>query len=423
MKGRLLRPGASPEPFDDLAPVVARLNAARPALAQTPVASLVAFLDDFGRRILDDPAARAVAGAAFLSAWLRKANLERVLALNLRGRPEALDGFVPESDALLGARPRGLVSMWMAANVPTLPFFSLVPGLLAKNACLVKVADGGEDAASALLGVLASARGGGLAGADLAGAVALVSFPSSARDLSEAMSLAADGKVAWGGAAALEAIRALPQAPHAVNVEFGPKTSFAVLDRALLADEDALSRALAGLARDVHVFDQRACSSPQTVFVEETPARPLEEVGRRLAAVLAKLPPKAALDPYTTLAIAGARAEWALDPARDVIASPGGAQWTVLLDREVSLKEPVQSRTVFLTGVASWRDVIPLLTPAVQTAGIAFADPGEALAFAREATRAGVVRCVRPGLMNVHESPWDGRLLVSDLVRWVTVKP
>ena len=45
------------------------------------------------------------------------------------------------------------------------------------------------------------------------------------------------------------------------------------------------------------------------------------------------------------------------------------------------------------------------------------------MAFADQATRAGAARCVRPGLMNVQESPWDGKLLVNELVRWVTVKP
>jgi len=43
--------------------------------------------------------------------------------------------------------------------------------------------------------------------------------------------------------------------------------------------------------------------------------------------------------------------------------------------------------------------------------------------FADLACSAGAVRCVRPGLMNAHESPWDGRMLAADLVRWVVLKP
>ena len=79
----------------------------------------------------------------------------------------------------------------------------------------------------------------------------------------------------------------------------------------------------------------------------------------------------------------------------------------------LELKEAVQSRTVFLTEVASWRDVIPLLGPKVQTVGLALGDVEESLAFAESATQAGVARCVRPGIMNNYESPWDGKLLVE----------
>jgi hypothetical protein len=121
--------------------------------------------------------------------------------------------------------------------------------------------------------------------------------------------------------------------------------------------------------------------------------------------------------------ILGVRAQWAMDPSREVIASAGGANWTVCMDRELSLKQAVQSRTIFLTEVESWREVIALLTPKVQTVGVAMGDLEESLALAEAATRAGVARCVRPGIMNNYESPWDGKLVVSQLARWVTLKP
>jgi hypothetical protein len=120
--------------------------------------------------------------------------------------------------------------------------------------------------------------------------------------------------------------------------------------------------------------------------------------------------------------ILNCRAAWALDGERDVIASRDGANWTVCIDQDVSLKEAVQSRTVFLTGVESWSEILPLLGPRIQTAGIAFGDERLAMQFADAATERGVDRCVRPGLMNGYESPWDGKLPLSELVRWVTLK-
>lgn len=146
-------------------------------------------------------------------------------------------------------------------------------------------------------------------------------------------------------------------------------------------------------------------------------------MGEKFAERFEKLNPKRNQDAFTTISIMNARAAWALSEDRDVIASKGGADWTVCMDREVALKEAIQSRTLFLAEVDCLQQVIELLSQRVQTIGIVFLETEVALQFAESATLAGAVRCVRPGLMNVHGSPWDGRLFINDLVRWVTLKP
>jgi hypothetical protein len=364
-------------------------------------------------------------GVMFLAAWLKRGNLAGMLDLNLGGRAAALEGFVPVGEGgrtRIAARPHGLVSMWMAGNVPTLAAFSFVPALLARNTCLVKLADPDAAGMDAILEVLAESEGPGISGAELAACVAATWYSSAERQLSEQMSAAADAKIVWGGLGAIEGVRALPQAAHCVNIDFGPKYSIGVIGRSLFDDSGRLDDVVAGFVRDIAIFDQRACSSPQTIFVERG-ALTLREVGERFASAFAALPPKPGLDAYSTVRIVNTRAQWALDGDRDVIASTDGANWTVCIDTDLSLKEAIQSRTIFLTGVESWREIEPLLSPRVQTAGIGFADEAEAEAFANVATLAGVVRCVRPGLMNVQESPWDGKLLINQLVRWVTLKP
>ncbi len=422
MNGVHFRPGAHPEPFDDLGAIVEALQSRRDSTAALSTTSLLNLLAVFGGRLLEDPRTRGLDGLTFLSAWLRRSNLEKMLELNLGdGRVSALSGFIEANGQELAAKPHGLVSMWMAGNVPTLPVFALVPALLARNVCLLKLAEAEPSAIAAMLEVLAGCSVEGLSGEELCASFAVVWFSSSERDLSIAMSLAADAKVTWGGQAAIEGIRVLPQQPHCVNVEFGPKYSIGVVGRAVLTQPSELDDVVAAFVRDIAIFDQRACSSPQTIFVEGTNGA-LVDVGARFAAALDRLPPKPELDAYTTVQIANARAEWALDDERDVIASRGGTNWTVCMDTDVSLKEAVQSRTVFLTAVESWRQVVPLIDPGVQTVGIALGDDDQARAFAEVATLAGAARCVRPGLMNVQESPWDGKLLINQLVRWVTLK-
>ena len=437
MSGTYFRPGSGPESFDDLGAIIDSLEASRARLVAATNEELLELLADFGARLLRSPGTMPLDGVMFLSAWLKRSNLEAMLDLNLGGRAEALEGFVPMGRAgaaddgspgtRLAARPHGLVSMWMAGNVPTLAAFSFVPALLARNVCLVKLADPDAAGMDAILDVLAEsavpeASGQGISGADLAACVAVLWYSSEERDLSEQMSSAADAKIVWGGQGAIEGVRALPQPAHCVNIDFGPKYSIGIIGSALLEQPGKLEDAVTAFARDIAIFDQRACSSPQTIFVERG-ALSLRQVGERFADALGTLPPKPGLDSYTTVQIVNTRAEWGLDEGRDVIASEDGANWTVCLDEDVAFKEAIQSRTIFLTAVDSWREVVPLISPRVQTVGIALGDDAAAQDFATEATLAGVVRCVRPGLMNVQESPWDGKLLINELVRWVTLKP
>jgi hypothetical protein len=410
---------------DSIDPLVAELQTRREALARIPVSDLLDLFDDYGRRLLEDPATRHLDGVAFLASWLKRGNLEAMLKVNLGGSTLFLDGFQPTATSLqLAAKPRGLVSMWMAGNVPTLPLFSIVSALLAKNVCLVKLAAAESDSAMpALLRVLGESSTQNLTGRELLYFVAIVHFHHEHRDLNRAMSLAADTKIMWGGAAALEAISALPRQEHCTEIAFGPKYSIGLIDRKRMeAAGDALERAIAAFVRDIAAFDQRACSAPQTIFVERNSRLSLREAGEMFASHLRRLPPKRGLDFYTTTRIANTRATWALDADCDVIASGAETNWTVCMDRQVSLKEAIQSRTVFLTEVGSWREILPLLTPKVQSVGIAFGDRNDAEEFASEATMRGVARCIRPGLMNGFESPWDGKLLVSEVVRWVSLK-
>jgi len=421
MKIQQYLPNGEIAEFDSLAPIVEALQARREWLASLPHTALLELFDDFGKQLLADPATWRLEGVAFLAMWLRANNLRKVLELNTGGHPACLDGFVERNGVKIAARPRGLVSMWLAGNVSTLPLFSLIPALLAKNVCLAKLATP-DPAIGMLLGVLRRCHGGGIDGEELVQALAVVWFDYRETALNEAMSLAADARIFWGGAEALRVVTALPRQEHCTELIFGPKYSIGVIDRELAGDAAKLATAVAGFVRDIAAFDQRACSAPQTIFLERNPHVSLRALGELFAGQLAKLPAKDGLDAYTTLRIAQTRAAWALDEARDVFASGPEANWTVCMDREVSLKEAVQSRTIFLTEVEEWKQLLPLISPKVQTVGAAFADPAQAEDFAYAATIRGVARCVRPGLMNGHESPWDGKLVISELVRWVTLK-
>jgi hypothetical protein len=380
---------------------------------------LLAVLDDFAGRLAVDPQAAAVEGGSFLVFWLRRRNLERLLDINFgaTGRA-ALDGFVEVPGGWLRAQPAGVVGHWVAGNVPTLSLFSWVLSLLVKNAAVVRVSEQTLDAVEPFLRVLATAAAEDLTGEQLLETVRFLHFHRDNQDCHRTLSLAVDAKVIWGSAAAVQAVTSLPRPEHCTELVFGPKYSLGVIDGP--TQETRLAEVARAFVRDMLIFDQRACSSPQTIFVEPSRVEP-DQLVEAFAEAFRRAAPKAEIDTYTAARIYNTRALWGLDQARTFRGS-AGADWTVCYDSDVGLKEAVQSRTVFLTRVPDLMGVVPLLSPKIQSIGLAVADRDRALRFADAATRQGVSRCVKPGLMNVYDLPWDGKMALSELVRWVMVQ-
>ena len=264
-------------------------------------------------------------GAMFLSAWLKRRNLQQLLELNLGGNPAYLDGFVPQGRNYLAAKPHGLAAMWMAGNVATLPMFSLVPGLLAKNVCLMKLALPDPAAWTSCWPCWPSRRCDGLAGAELLEAAAVVWFDYHDQAFNEQMSLAADARVAWGGDEAMAAISRLPRREHCVEILFGPKYSIGLIGRKQTGRRRGLGVGRRRLRPRHRDFRPAGLLGPADDLrrAQPPPLAP-RDLAEMFARHLAKLPPKPDLDAFTTVQIMNVRAEWALDDARDVIASADG---------------------------------------------------------------------------------------------------
>ncbi|NUW30388.1 gamma-glutamyl phosphate reductase [Nonomuraea sp. SMC257] len=92
--------------------------------------------------------------------------------------------------------------------------------------------------------------------------------PGNAAGPTAVLSAACDLRVIWGGDRTVNEIRRHPLAPHALDLAFPDRSSFAVIRaRAWLEATPATREAVAdGFAVDAYWFDQAACSSPGTVF-------------------------------------------------------------------------------------------------------------------------------------------------------------
>ncbi len=358
------------------------------------------------------PPAMAAAGLAFLTAFLRTSHLEETLARELP-HPLALEQFVSVAHRKsLRLMPRGLVCHWIAGNVPLLGFFSWAVSALLGNVNLLRLSARQDDLLSPLLALLADSSPAGRA---MAQETALVFFDRQARSAHELMSQRAQVRIAWGGAEAIDSIRALPAHWECDDIAMGPRVSLAVVDPALASDA-VINR----LAVDVVYFDQLACSSPQRLFVKGARGTPqVEGFLERFTAAFARQAlafRRHPLDFSETYQIQ-------LDRARVLLA--GGelrhdeeTQWSVAVVEQPVGRIVCANRFLEVLPFTSWETVLAAIPANVQTV-ITVLSPPDAEWFSTEAARRGACRFPQPGEGNHFEVPWDGIPLASRLTRWV----
>lgn len=410
----------------DLGAAAVLLEERRKELHKLDQEDIIELLGLMGREMIRDPALSAIEGGSYISMWLRKENLRGLCRTNYGGE-HMLDRFCEVRPGLeMRAQPRGVSCHWLPNNVATMSIFSLLMAILSKNASLLKVSEVSRPVLTAFLKAMASLTAetarGPVPGEVIVRTVAMISFDSSSIKDNEAMSMAADVKIAWGSGEAVRAVVALPQKETCDTLVFGPKYSLAVFDQAYLSRAD-LPDALRRLAIDAALFDQTACSSPQVVFVEKG-----ERSSRWFAEALAKgfeaLPVRlrsAPLPEPLSLRVINARGAYLLDESRDVV-MPKDLGWTVLLDRSPGLPEPVQGRCVFVREADDLGEVAERITRKVQTVAICIDDPRKRQDFTDKASYRGVDRFVQPGEMNDFTLPWDGLMPLGRMVRWVTIR-
>jgi hypothetical protein len=302
-------------------------------------------------------------GASYLIPFLQKKNLSRLAASALHGNPGYLDGFcyMSELGKKVMAHPRGLATHWIAGNVLFLGFISLVQGILTRNVNVIKVpANNGL-----LLPELFSSfdrlevrtnNKAELGGRALQKCVLFVYTDPNDREGQSELSLHSDIRILWGGQEAVADLIGLPKKSDAQDVVFGPKYSFVVIGRNDCSKEKFRSLATK-IAREVSVFEQRACTSPHTVFVEEGGEIGAREFAQALSEGMRKALrryPKTRISADEAYRIIALRGEHLLKG--DVFSSEG-TEWTVIYSEDRILSEPCFSRVVFVRPFSSLEEI------------------------------------------------------------------
>jgi hypothetical protein len=201
------------------------------------------------------------AGLEAVLGGVRRAAAERLLAGGGDGR----------------SGPSSPVLVILASNLPALAVQPLLPALLAGRPVILKSPSAEPLFAPAFVAALTRRE------PPLGEAVAALTWPGGDRDLEAPLLAACDPVLAYGEEEALADLR---QRVRGRLVEYGPKTSLAVL-----GPEVEPSAVAAGLARDVALFDQRGCLSIAAVYAAGDAVRLARELALALALEARRLPP------------------------------------------------------------------------------------------------------------------------------------
>ncbi len=349
----------------------------------------------------------------------RRPQLQRFLAEDFAD-VQMLDGFQP--------RPKGgfarafgpdlLLHVW-AGNVPGLPLWSLIAGLLVKAGSIGKL----PSAEPLLAGWFAQL----LAEVDpqLGDCLAVVWWQGGAAAAESQWFKHPDVVVAYGGNASLAAMqRQLP-----VKTRFlphGHKISFGMVARSALNARQGAELARC-VAYDVMRYDQAGCYAPQTVFVERggsvTPAEFAAYVAHELA-VQARKHPRKTLSIAELNSVAAWRNREELLALQDdrLLFGSASDEWAVIaVDAPEPFTPSALQRTLKIVAVGTLDDVAARVAPQrefLQSAALA-ATPEELFRLSVGLGQAGVTRICAFGAMTSPEAGWhhDGRFNLLDLVR------
>ncbi len=364
-------------------------------------------------------------GLTSLFQTFRAPQLQRFVAEDF-GNPKVLDEFQPgpKGGAAKAFGPDLLVHLW-AGNVPALPLWSLVCGLLVKAGNIGKLPSAEPLFAGLFARLLAEVH------PPLADCLAVVWWRGG--DEQQATSLYAEAEVvlAYGSNSSLDAVRRrLP-----VTTRFlahGHKLGFGLIGVAAL--DAARAPATARLAAwDVMRYDQQGCYSPHLFYVERGGTVSPRDFAHYLGGELANLQqrfPRRVLELEDAAAVAGWRQSKelrSLSDGHDTLIGHDDAPWGVAYADTLQAFGPTSSnRTVQVVAVDALEDVVPLVAAhraLLQTVGLAAA-PAELFRLSELLGAAGVTRISAIGSMTSPEAGWhhDGRFNLLDLVRIVGIE-
>jgi hypothetical protein len=339
--------------------------------------------------------------------------------------PKLLDEFQPRPQGgwARAMSPELLVHVW-AGNVPGLPLWSLICGLLVKAGSVGKVARAEPLIAGWFAQTLAEVE------PRLADCLAVVWWPGGDAATETQVFGLADHVLAYGGDDTLADLRT--RVPVGTPLQLhGHKLSLGLVSAQALGVRQAQLTARQA-ALDVVRYEQMGCYSPQAFYVERggqvSPREWCDALAAELSALQHRFPrPVPDLSQAMALSSWVQSRAWADDAADVVVLGHEEDDWRVLFSEQPRvLSASALLRGVEVMAVDRLEEVPALIAPRrawLQTLGVA-APPERLRLLAAQLGEVGVTRLCALGSMTAPTAGWhhDGRFSLLDLVRMVEIE-
>jgi len=364
------------------------------------------FLHRLSARILQDKTYRVHAGLVALAYWLRPASTAKM---------------AQEINSLGVIKPRGLVFHITPSNVGLIFAYSWFVSLLAGNNNIVRLPSVLDEESDILIKLITEHLGDfpGIRQRSL-----LVQYGHN-DTVTELFSSMCHTRIIWGGDATIAAIRRVPIPPRSTELTFADKFSICVLDAKKFTGLASPAAVVNAFFTDAYLFWQKACSSPRAVVwqgPDDSIAQASKTFWDTLASIVAERQP--AVTPAMAMDKRVAADLLAAQGHVRAIDETGGSLCRLRLEISSGFprNEHCGGGLFYEYWVKDINEITPYITSQEQTLTYWGLEKDELRRFAREAPLAGIDRIVPIGQALRFSHVWDGKNLLIELTRMVSIR-
>ncbi len=389
-----------------------------------PIEPLLLILERLSSSWLENPKLKHLRqqGLSFISRWCSKNNLIKLLNESLLENLYSLDDFQVSNNnpgTYIYTKPKGIISHWVAGNVPLLGMLVLIQSIITKNKNIVKVSSNEDGSLFEMIKDLDNIKINWndkiYYGKDLKESIIIARFGRNNIESNNVLSKNADVRVAWGGGNAINSIKNYSHKNTCNDVMFGPKTSFSIISQDYINNRLNRKSFFLKLSRDISSFEQRACSSPHTIFYNgDDLSEFCNSLAEGLNTTLDLIPKQIVENDYAVN-----EAVMTADFTGNVIAADD-LSWAIINNNNFILELPSFSRVIHVKKCDNFDDILPLIYQEVQSVSLGL-EKQERFSVAKKLADLGVVRFPDIGLITNFDNPWDGKVIISNFVSYSTL--